>query len=138
MTTLLLRLDQSVDEIRDIADSEKLLNIMRNLRLGEAKVENFENGKTHSVAIEGSTVDYTLSLNSDGTGMIQRTMSSPGSQHITVSPRERESVLTLVSLEKGGQQAEIHLLTVEPFALPVVVGTPDGFRLRGIFLYDPK
>lgn len=138
MTTLLLKLDQPVNDVRDIADPERLLGIVRQLQQEEVTVETLANGITHAVTIEGSSVNYTLSLNPDGTGMIQRTMSSPGSQHMTVNPGNREAVLTSIPQKEGGGKPEIHILSNEPFALPVVVGTPDGFRLRGIFLYGPE
>ncbi len=135
MTAKLLRLDIAIEDPRNVMDLDKLRSLIVSLKEGDATQEVFQPGSTYQLLIDGSSANYTLVLNDDGKGSFQRTVSKPGSQHLSYIARERQVRIAAVPEEKGGQDTQIFQLQDEPFVMPIIVGTPQGVRLRGIFSY---
>lgn len=136
MTAKLLRLDKVIEDPRNVMDLGKLSSLIASLGEGESTQEVFQPGSTYQLLIEGSSADYTLMLSDNGTGLFQRTVGRPGSKYLSYIGRESQVRIAAVP-EKGGQDTQIFQLQDEPFVMPIIVGTPLGARLRGIFLYTP-
>lgn len=137
MTAKLLRLDKVIEDPRNAMDLDHLSSLIASLGEGESTQEVFRPGSTYQLLIEGSSADYTLMLSDNGTGLFQRTVGRPGSKYLSYIGREGQVRLATIPENKGGQDTQIFQLQYEPFVMPIIVGTPQGVRLRGIFLYTP-
>lgn len=101
---------------------------------GEIEEEIFNNGGTYPLVIPESTVNYTLSLDLDGRGQLQRTTgASEGSRHASYTFRERA---LQISPPEGKQESQIYDLSDEQLIMPMTVGHKEGIRLQAIFIHD--
>lgn len=116
-------------------DLEKLLNqVTQAQREGNLFVSEYAPGQTHDIKIPGSSANYTLALNPDGKGELQRTMAKNGALYASVrSERETPGV----TLEIISNKIEIDNLEDEPFFMPIFVGTEEGPVLQAVFFYMP-
>lgn len=85
-----------------------------------------------------SSANYTLTVEADGSGVLQRTMAELGADYRTIGQRGEKEQTFLAT----GETQMVETYPFEPETretlLTFVIGSPEGLQLHGVFLHTPE